>query len=169
MKSLKLLLLAGVLFLGFNAVSAQTKIAHINTEALVAAMPETKQMQEELKKIAQTYDTEYKSQGNALQAKLQKYDAEAASQTDTENAKRAQEVQDLQKKIQLYAQEAQQQLQKREFDLYKPIAEKAQKAIQDVAASKGILYVFDSSPGKGLIVKDGEDLMAAVKAKLGIQ
>ena len=113
MKSLKLLLLAGVLSLGFNAVSAQTKIAHINTEALVAAMPETKQMQEELKKIAQTYDTEYKAQGNALQAKLQKYDAEAASQTDTENQKRAQEVQDLQKKIQVYAQTAQQELQKK--------------------------------------------------------
>ena len=169
MKSLKLLLLASVLFLGFNAVSAQTKIAHINTEALVAAMPETKQMQEELKKIAQTYDTEYKSQGSALQAKLQKYDTEAATQTDAENQKRAKEVQDLQKKIQVYAQTAQQELQKKEFDLYKPIAEKAQKAIQDVAKEKGIVYVFDSSPGKGLIVKDGEDLMAAVKAKLGVK
>ncbi len=168
MKSLKTLLLAGVLFLGFNAVSAQSKIAHINTEALVAAMPETKQMQEELKKIAQTYDTEYKSQGSALQAKLQKYDAEAATQTDTENQKRAKEVEDLRKKLQVYAQTAQQELQKKEFDLYKPIAEKAQKAIDAVAKEKGILYVFDASPGKGLIVKDGEDLMAGVKAKLGI-
>ena len=168
MKSLKTLLLAGVLFLGFNAVSAQSKIAHINTEALVAAMPETKQMQEELKKIAQTYDTEYKSQGSALQAKLQKYDTEAATQTDTENAKRGKEVQDLQKKLQLYAQTAQQELQKKEFDLYKPIAEKAQKAIADVAATKGVQYVFDSSPGKGLIVYQGEDLMTAVKAKLSI-
>ena len=169
MKSIKLLLLASVLFLGFNAVSAQSKIAHINTEALVAAMPETKAMQEELKKIAQTYDTEYKSQGNALQAKLQKYDAEASTQTDTENAKRAKEVQDLQKKIQVYATTAQQELQKKEFDLYKPIAEKAQKAIADVASEKGIQYVFDSSPGKGLIVYQGEDLMTAVKAKLGIK
>lgn len=169
MRSIKLLLLASVLFLGVNAAGAQSKIAHINTEALVAAMPETKQMQEELKKIAQTYDTEYKSQGNALQAKLQKYDTEASTQTDTENAKRAKEVQDLQKKIQVYAQTAQQELQKKEFDLYKPIAEKAQKAIQEVATAKGILYVFDSSPGKGLIVKDGEDLMASVKTKLGIK
>ncbi len=168
MKSLKLLLLAGVLFLGFNAVSAQSKIAHINAQELIAAMPETKAMQEELKKIAQTYDTEYKSQGSALQAKLQKYDSEASTQTDTENAKRAKEVQDLRNKIQVYAQTAQQELQKKEFDLYKPIEEKAQKAINEVAAEKGIQYVFDASPGKGLIVRTGEDLMAAVKAKLGI-
>ncbi len=169
MKSIKLLLLAGALFLGFNAGSAQSKIAHINAQELVASMPEMKQMQEELKKIAQTYDTEYKSQQSALQAKLQKYDAEAATQTDAENQKRAKEVQDLTKKIQLYGQEAQQQLAKREQDLYKPISDKARKAIADVAKEKGIQYVMDSSPGRSLIVHDGEDLMAAVKAKLGIK
>jgi outer membrane protein len=53
--------------------------------------------------------------------------------------------------------------------LYKPIAEKAQKAITEIATSKGIQYVFDSSPGKGLLVYTGEDLMTEVKSKLGIQ
>ena len=169
MKLFRNLLLVSVLFLGFTAAQAQTKVAHINTEELVSAMPETKQMQEELKKVAQAYDTEYKDQGSSLQAKLKKYEAEAPTQTDTENQKRGAEVQELQKKIQLYAQTAQQELQKKEFDLYKPIAEKAQKAISDIAAEKGFQYVLDSSPGKGLLVYTGEDLMAAVKAKLGIQ
>lgn len=169
MKSLKLLLLASVLFLGFNAASAQTKIAHIDSQALVAAMPQTKQMQEELKKIAQSYDTEFKSMQSSYQAKVQKYNQEAPTQTEAENAKRAQEVQGLQGKIQAYAQEASVQLEKRKYDLYKPIQEKAQKAIQDVAKEKGIQYVLDATPGKGVIVKQGEDLMAAVKAKLGIK
>jgi len=176
MKLFRNLLLVSVLFLGFTAAQAQSKVAHINTEELVSAMPETKQMQEELKKVAQAYDTEYKDQTSSLQAKLKKYEAEAPTQTDeaptqtdTENQKRGAEVQDLQKKIQLYAQTAQQELQKKEFDLYKPIAEKAQKAISDVATEKGFQYVLDSSPGKGLLVYTGEDLMAAVKAKLSIQ
>jgi len=30
-------------------------------------------------------------------------------------------------------------------------------------------YVLDSSPGKGLIVFEGEDLLPTVKTKLGIQ
>jgi len=168
MKLFRNLLLVSVLFLGFTATQAQSKVAHINTQELVAAMPQTKQMEEELKKVAQAYDTEYKSQTNALQAKLQKYDAEAATQTDTENQKRAIEVEDLKKKLQLYAQSAQQELQKKQYDLYAPIEEKAQTAIKDVAATKGIQYVLDSSPGKGLLVYTGEDLMAAVKAKLGL-
>jgi outer membrane protein len=169
MKLFKNLFIIGALFLGMTAMQAQSKVAHINTEELVAAMPETKQMQEELKKLAQAYDTDYKNQATELEAKLKKYDAEAATQTDAENQKRYAEVQELQRKIQLYAQTAQQELQKKEFDLYKPIAEKAQKAINDVAAAKGFEYVFDSAPGKGLIVDNGTNLMADVKAKLGIK
>lgn len=169
MKLFRNLLLVSVLFLGFTATQAQSKIAHINTQELVSAMPETKQMEEELKKVAQAYDTDYKTQTNELQAKLKKYDAEAPTQTDVENEKRRIEVGDLQKKLQLYAQSAQQELQKKQFDLYKPIEEKAQSAIKEVAKAKGIEYVFDSSPGKGLLVFTGEDLMAAVKTKLGLQ
>ena len=170
MKLFKNLLLAGVLFLGvMTTANAQSKVAHINSTELVSAMPETIQMQEELKKVAQAYDTEYKSQVNALQAKLQKYEAEAPTQTDAENQKRGLEVEELKKKLQVYAQEAQQQLEKRRVDLYKPISEKAQKAIKEVAAAKSVHYVLDSSPGGGLIVFEGEDLMAAVKAKLGVK
>ncbi|PID69245.1 MAG: hypothetical protein CR989_02670 [Flavobacteriales bacterium] len=169
MKLFKNLLIASVLFFGAVSMNAQSKVAHINTDELVAAMPETKKMQEELKKLVQTYDTEFKTQSTALQQKMQKYDKEAPTQTDAENQKRLEEVQEAQKKLQMYRQTAQEELQKKELDLYKPIAEKAQKAIDDVAAAKGIEYVFDSTPGKGLIVYKGTDLMADVKAKLGIQ
>lgn len=168
MKLFRNLLLVSVLFLGFNKTQAQSKIAHINIQELVTAMPETKQMEEELKKVAQAYDADYKTQTTALQAKLKKYDAEAATQTDTENQKRALEVEELKKKLQLFAQSAQQELQKKQYDLILPIEKKAQKAIKEVATAKGVQYVLDSSPGKGLIVITGDDLMAAVKAKLGI-
>ena len=43
MKLLKNLLLIGVIFIGYTT-QAQVKIAHINTDELVQAMPETKQM-----------------------------------------------------------------------------------------------------------------------------
>ncbi|QCX37475.1 OmpH family outer membrane protein [Aureibaculum algae] len=169
MKLFKNLLLTSVLILGAMTVNAQSKVAHINTDELVAAMPETKQMQEELKKVVQAYDADFKEQSTALQTKMQKYDKEAPTQTDAENQKRLQEVQDAQRKLQMYQQTAREELQKKEFDLYKPIAERAQKAIDAVAAAKGFDYVIDSTPGKGLVVFKGTDLMADVKANLGIK
>ena len=155
------------LMLAFNTVQAQ-EVAHIDSEQLLMAMPETKAMEDELKKVQQTYADEYNAQATALQAKLKKYDAEAPTQTDAKNEERRVEVEGLKNKIQKYAQTADQEIQKKRFDLLKPIVEKAQKAVSDVAAEKGIKYVLDSSPGKGLIVFEGEDLMPAVKAKLGI-
>ena len=131
-------------------------------------MPEAKAMEGELKKLSETYATEYKTQATALQAKLKKYSEEAPTQTDAENGKRQQEVEDLQARLQKYGQTADQEIQKKRFDLLKPILEKAQTAVNEVAKAKGVSYVLDSSPGKGLLVFEGEDLMAPVKAKLGI-
>ncbi len=148
--------------------TTQAQVAHINSEELVAAMPETKAMGEELKKTGQSFDTEYKAQASALQAKLQKYQTEAATKTNEENEKRQQEVGEIQQKLQLYLSSAREELQKKEFNLLKPIIDKAQNAIKAVAKEKGIKYVLDSAPGKGLIVFEGEDLLPAVKAKLGL-
>jgi len=166
MKNIKQILVAIVLFT--TGFVSQAQVAHINSEELVAAMPDTKAMQDQMKVLGQSYDTEYKAQAQALQAKLQKYQTEAATKTNEDNEKRQQEVAEIQQKLQLYLRTAQEELQKKEFDLLKPIIEKAQTAIQDVAKEKGIKYVLDSSPGKGLIVFEGEDLLPAVKAKLGM-
>ena len=168
MKLFKHLFVAFALMMAFNTVEAQ-QVAHIDSEQLLMAMPETKAMETELKKVQQTYADEYNAQATALQAKLQKYDAEAPTQTDAKNEERRVEVEGLKQKIQKYAQTADQEIQKKRFDLLKPIVEKAQKAVSDVATEKGFKYVMDSSPGKGLIVFEGEDLMPSVKTKLGIQ
>jgi outer membrane protein len=168
MKLFRNLFVAIALLTAFNTVEAQN-VAHIDSEQLLMAMPETKAMETELKKVQQTYADEYNAQATALQAKLQKYDQEAPTQTDAKNEERRVEVEGLKQKIQKYAQTADQEIQKKRFDLLKPIVEKAQKAVSDVATEKGVKYVLDSSPGKGLIVFEGEDLMPSVKTKLGIQ
>ena len=101
-----------------------------------------------------------------LQSKVKQYDSEAASQSEEENAKRLQEVQGMEQSIRQYQAQAQQELQKKEFDLLKPITEKAQEAINQVAADLGFDYVIDSTQGQGLIVASGKDLMEEVKKKL---
>ena len=127
MKLFRNLFAAIILFTAFNTVQAQ-KVAHIDSEQLLMAMPETKAMETELKKVQQTYADEYNTQATALQAKLKKYDAEAPTQTDVKNEQRRIEVESLKQKIQKYAQTADQEIQKKRFDLLKPIVEKAQKA-----------------------------------------
>ena len=166
MKRLKTLLFATVLFLGMTSfIQAQTNVAHINTQELIQAMPEMKTAQAEIEKLGKTYEADIKESVAALQTKMKQYNAEAPNQTDEENQKRALEVQGIERNIQEFQATAQKDLQKKEFDLLKPITERAKAAIDKVAKAQGIQYVLDAAT---LIVADGKDLMTDVKAELGI-
>ena len=101
------------------------------------------------------------------QTKLQKYEQEAPTAGDALNDTRSKEMQDMGNRIQQFQQTAQKELGQKEMDLYKPIMEKAQKAIQKVAKEKGFNYVLDATTGSGLLVADGTDLLADVKKSLG--
>ena len=102
------------------------------------------------------------------EAKMKQYNAEAESKTDDENIRRSKEVQDMQKKIQEYQQNALKDLQQKEVDLMTPLLEKARAAIQKVAREQGYQYVLDCAVGNGVILCDGPDLLAAVKKEMGI-
>ena len=168
MKQFRKLLLVAVCMLGFAGVANAQKIGHIDTAKLFQEMPETKQMRAELEKMGKTYKDEIVALETKLQDKLKKYDAEAKAQTQETNSQRQAEVQQDAARIQQAKQFASQELQKKEAELTEPLITKAQKAIQDVAAEKGLVYVFNSAPGGGLIVFDkGIDIYDAVKAKLG--
>lgn len=166
MKQFKTLLIVAVIALGFNTMNAQSKVAHINFMELVSLMPEAKAMQADLEKLSKTYQDELKAENDKLEAKLKRYDTEAASQTNEVNQQRVAEVQQDQQKLQLAGQQAQKDISNQETELMKPIVEKARKAIEEVATEQGFDYVLGAQT---LVVAKGKDLLPLVKAKLGIQ
>ena len=169
MKQFKTLLIAVALTLGATAFSnAQSKIAHVASQDLVQTLPAYKDAMAQLEKLQKTYDAEIRDMMSEAQKTMQRYESEAPTKTEEENAKRAQELQSTQRRIQEHGQNAQQDLQKKELDLLKPVYEKARVAIQKVARAKGYDYVLDSSNGSGVIMADGFDLMADVKKELGL-
>ena len=168
MKQIKTLLFASLLFVGATSfTTAQSKIAHINTTQLVEAMPEMKTAQAEIERLTKTYEAEIKTMATELQNKVKQYQAEVDTKTEEENTARAQEVQTMEQSIRQYQGQAQQDLQKKEADLLKPIFEKAKAAIIKVSKAQGFEYVLDSTQGGGVLVADGKDLLADVKTELG--
>ncbi len=148
-------------------VNAQSKIAHINVQELLSAMPEMKAAEAELKKLQETYRADIESSMTELKNKYTQYQNEATSKSEEENQKRALELQGYEKNIGEAQQAAQQELQKKQAELLGPISEKAKTAIEKVAASLGFDYVMDSTQGGGVIVAKGKDLLAEVKKQLG--
>ncbi|MGJ8548000.1 OmpH family outer membrane protein [Winogradskyella wichelsiae] len=166
MKHLKSLLFAAVLFIGATSyTSAQSSVAHINKQELIKAMPAYAQAQAELERLGKTYEADIQTSIKELDIKLKQYNAEAETKTEEENMKRMQEVEGIKQSLGEFQQQAQKDLQEKEFNLLKPIVEKADNAIKAVAKAQGIKYVVDSAM---LIVADGKDLMADVKKQLAM-
>jgi outer membrane protein len=168
MKQLKKVAVAVVLFIAATSfVQAQSKIAHINVTDLLAQMPEMQTAQAELKKLEETYRADIQSSLDELKNKLTQYNNEASAMSQEENQKRALELQGFERNIGEAQQAAQQELAKKQAELFEPISKKAKEAIEKVAAAQGYDYVVDASPGSGVIVSKGKDLLPEVKKELG--
>jgi outer membrane protein len=166
MKHLKTLLFATALFIGATSfTAAQSKVAHINTQELIKAMPEYTAAQAQIEKLGKTYEATIQESLKELDNKLKQYNAEAEGQTQEENQKRMQEVEGIKQSLGQYQQQAQKDLQAKEATLIEPIVEKAKAAIDKVATAQGFQYVLEEG---ALIVAKGKNLMADVKKELGI-
>jgi len=165
MKNLKTLLLLAVITLGFNTLQAQTNVAHINLGEIIQLMPETKTMKADLEKLSKTYEDEIKAEKATLDALTEKYTAAAPNQTDEENAKRAQEIQQGQYKLEMAYRVAEEDINKRGNDMMEPIILKARQAVADVAKEMKFQYILDAT---SLLVADGTDISVMVKSKLGL-
>jgi outer membrane protein len=168
MKQFKTLLLATALCIGtVSFTQAQSKVAHINTQELISAMPEMKGAQTELEALSKTYQTDFQAMGTEYQNTVKQYEAEVNTKTAEENQKRAVELQEKQQRIQQFQADAQKHLGEKQEELIKPISEKAKAAILKVARAQGFDYVLDSSLGV-TILADGKNLLDDVKKDLGI-
>ncbi|MBC7642091.1 MAG: OmpH family outer membrane protein [Flavobacterium sp.] len=165
MRNLKSLLIAAAfVFTASQTISAQSKIAHVDTNEIMSKMPAMLDAQKQLQTIGKTYEDAFKTMTTEYQTKLATYDKDAATAGDKVNEERAKEVQEMQKRITDYRDNAQKELQTKEGDLTKPIYEKVKVSIKKVAKLKGFQYVLNAD---GLLVADGPDLTADVKKDLG--
>jgi len=168
MKQVKKIAVALVLFVAATSfVNAQSKVAHIDVQKLLSEMPEMKAAESELKKLSETYQADIQGAMTELRNKFTQYNNEAANKSKEENDKRAAELQGQEKTIGEAQQKAQQDIQKKQSELFAPISERAKAAIEKVAAAQGFDYVLDAQAGGGLIVSKGKDLLSEVKQELG--
>ena len=165
MKQIKTLLIAAVLILAANnTMNAQAKMAHVDVSEIMSKMPAMLDANNQLQKLSGTYDAEYKKMVEEYQTKIKKYETEAATVTEAVNTDRSKEVQDMQKRIVDYRDNAQKELQQKETDIVKPLMEKVRASIQKVGKAKGFQYVLD---GSTLLLADGPNITADVKKDLG--
>ncbi|WP_419701257.1 OmpH family outer membrane protein [Mucilaginibacter sp. NFX135] len=162
------LVAVGMLFAG-NFANAQTKIGHINFNKLIDMMPETKTIQTTMEAYQKTFIDQLTTMNNELTTKGNDFQKNQATMTDAVRSAKGTEIQDIQKRMQDYQNDARQKVEQKQQELTKPLIDKATTAITAVAKEKGYAYVLDSSQVSLLVSPDADDLLAAVKLKLGLK
>lgn len=168
-KLFKVALVAACMVMVGSFAKAQTKIGYINFNQLIDQLPESKAIQKQAQDYQKTFIDVLQGMQTEFQTKAQAYEAKRATMTDALRTQTETELQDLQKRIQDYQQSASQKVQEKYNELSKPLIEKARGAVNTVAKEKGYTYVLDTAQVDLIVSPPADNLMDAVKAKLGLK
>ncbi len=168
-KLFKVVLVAVCIVFAGNLAHAQTKIGHINFNAIIDQMPETKVISTTLQAYQKTFIDVLQGMQSEYQTKGAEYEAKRATMSDAVRQQKESELTDIQKRMQEYNTKATQSVDAKKNELGKPLFDKVRGVISAVAKEKGYTYVLDSSQIDLLVSPEADDLMASVKAKLGLK
>ena len=169
MKKVLKLTLAVVCMLSATSLFAQ-KFGRINTGEIVAAMPETKEMQTNMEAFVKDMQENLEALNVEFNNKMQEFQKNLSTMSESVAQLKQKELNEMRQRATEFEQMAQQEYQKKYTELMTPIYEKAKNAIDEVSKAGGYLAVFDISAGALAYFDEAAltDIAPAVKAKLGI-
>lgn len=135
------------------------KFGTVNSQEIFMLMPEKATAEQTLQDINKKYEDEF--------VKIQE---EFTKKYKEIRARRMQEVQDSQSRIESFREMASQDIQKQQEALFAPIQQKLMDAIKSVGAEGKFTYIFDLA--YPIVIYQGapsEDVTPLVKAKLGLK
>ncbi len=151
-------------------MAAQVRIATVNVQEIFNAMPDKVQAEAQIKALSSQYEQEYSSVQDEFNKKYAAFQALPGTTPATIRERRMQEIQENDKKIQSFLEQAKNDLNNRERELNAPIKAKINAAIKAVGTEGGYTYIIDSSTVSIVYTGAGAiDVTAQVKAKLGIE
>lgn len=142
-------MLTAFLFAGFSYAQTQQKIGYVDSQIILTQLPEAIKAQGDLDAIANKWTAQLDSMTQALQQEYGDYQKQANTMPEDKKATLQQTlIQKEQTITEFRRQKFQQQtgeLYKRQEEIFNPIKEKIYKAIQDVAKTQGMQFIFDKS------------------------
>ena len=164
----KKLIIAILCCLPLTMVAQTLKFGTINTGEVLTAMPERATAEQQLQDLTKRYEDEFVKLQEDFQKKYQEVQAMGDTVPETIKMRRYEELQAMDQRIQSFRQVVEQDLAKKQEELFIPIQQKLMDAINAVGSENGFTYIFDANAAyyKGV---GNEDVTPLVKAKLGIQ
>ena len=161
---MKNLLLGLVLFIGFGA-SAQSKVAHVNSQKLLDTLPSRKAAISQLDQIQKSGVSELEEMQKAFESAYKIWIDGQANMPPMIKENEQNKLMRMQQNLETRQAELEQELKVYSEQLNQPILDRVQKAIEIVAERKKLNYVLDQS-SMTMYYKGGMDITNEVIVEL---
>ena len=165
----KITLILMVALLPLFAAAQTVKLGYINSQEVMMMMPEVNDVEKQLAEFNEKNMKYLQDMEKEIQDKYAKYEQEKDNMTEAIRKVQEEELMGLQQRLQTTYQALQQEAQKKQAELLKPLQDKLMAAIESVSKKQGLTMVYDMM--SGAIVYKSEtaiDITPAVKKELGI-
>lgn len=171
MKFMMKLSLAVATLLAATAVgNAQPKFGYVNSKEIVFSMPDIAEVQASLEKLQKEIEEQLEFIQVEYNNLLVEYQKNASTYADSVRQSIEKDLMNLQQRYEELGKAGTQDMQNKQAELMTPVFEKAQAAINKVAAEGGYTAIFDTNVG-ALAYHDPAqmtDISPLVKKELGI-
>ena len=167
MKNILKLTLAVVCVKFSTSLFAQ-KIGRINSNEIVLTMPETIEAHKQVEAFEKELQGQYETIMVEYNTKYQEFQKNYETMSDAVKQLKEKEIMELQNRLTEFEKAATADIQKKSAELMKPVIEKANKAVQDVAKAGGYAIILESGSMVYYDEATVKDITPEVKTKLGI-
>jgi outer membrane protein len=132
-----------------------TKVAYVNTQAILRATPGYAQAESTFTKELAPYRSEVQKLQASLDSSASDFEQQSVMLSPTQRAAKRKDLEGQQKKLEARTQELQQRATSRERELLDPIQSKVNSVIEGLRASGNYAMIFDvSAPNSGIVTAD---------------
>jgi outer membrane protein len=153
-------------------LSAQTNIAHINSEAIMKALPEAIDAQKTLDALVAGWEEELQKMQGDWKRRFDEYDKRKLILTDQARAAEEQQLRELDQAIADYRARKfgpNGELFQKQEEVMKPVQNKLFQVLEEIAKEEDYDYIFDKS-GEILLLyaKESRDLTQTVLTRMQV-
>ncbi len=165
---LKKIVLLAFLCIPLGMMAQEVKIAHVNSMEIFSIMPETAAAETEMANFSQSLRDEFRRMEEEYAKKYTEFMQQQDTLVESIKVRRMTEVQDLQSRLETFAQQADQDIAKKNNDVRAPIIQKIQDAVKAVGEEQGYTYIMEMGAFIFISPK-AVDATPLVKTKLGLK
>ncbi|MCF0179419.1 MAG: OmpH family outer membrane protein [Bacteroidales bacterium] len=165
-------ILISLFLLNVSVADAQTlKLGYFDSKAIFESIPEKSQIQKEIENLQAAFEVEESMMLEEYKAKVAKFLEEKDRLNENIAEARAQEIDQLQQRIEQFRERCAKELKATQESLLAPLLEKISLSIRSIGENYGFACIFDISEGGVAFISPSmcEDCTELIKSDLGIK